>query len=183
MPISDPEVHRHLHHHAPPQYLTRGQRKLLLFFLKCIIMVAVISLFFFFLGFVAIVLLCFVFLSNTVSRRCTRLLRPNNAADGLPSLQALIPVVGYSSAAFPAISDCPICLDYFQEGDECRNLPVCKHFFHAKCLDRWIGKKPTCPVCRTRVDLDPGGLPGSRIGGDDRWKRLWVVDFEGETSY
>ncbi|KAI3444109.1 hypothetical protein Pfo_000774 [Paulownia fortunei] len=185
MPISNQENHHH--HHAPPQYLSRGQRKLLLFFLKCIIMVSVISLFLFFLGFAAVVLLHFLFLSNTFSRRCTRLFHPNNAtpaaAEGLPHLQALLPVVAYSFAAFPRISDCAICLDSFQEGDECRNLPVCKHLFHAKCVDRWIGKNPTCPVCRTRVDLDPAGLPGSRISGDDRWKRLWAVGFEEGTSY
>ncbi|PIM98944.1 hypothetical protein CDL12_04224 [Handroanthus impetiginosus] len=189
MPIPDQENHhhRHLRQHGPPQYLRRGQRKLLLFFLKCIIMVAVISLFLFFLGFAAIVLLHFLFLSNTFYRRCARLFNPNtaaaSAAEGLPHLQAFLPVVLYRAAAFPTISDCAICLDSFQEGNECRNLPVCNHLFHAKCVDRWIRKKPTCPVCRTRVDFDLAGLPGSRISSDDRWKRLWVVDFEEGTSY
>ncbi|KAL0359854.1 UNVERIFIED_CONTAM: RING-H2 finger protein ATL56 [Sesamum angustifolium] len=187
MPISNQENHRPIHHRAPPQYLSRGQSKILLFFLKWIIMVVVMAIFLFFLGFAAVVLFHLLLLSNTFNRRCTRFFHPNSAAaaaaEGLPPMQDLFPVVAYSAAAFPRRSDCAICLDSFEEGDECRNLPVCKHLFHTKCVDRWIGKKPTCPVCRTRVDLDPAGLAGSRIWEDDRWKRLWAVDFEEGTSY
>lgn len=194
MPTFIQEHHR-LHRHAPPQFLSRSQRKLLLFFLKCVIMVVVMSLFLFFLGFAAIVLLHFLFMSNTFHRRCTRFFHPTNAADydsvvstiaaadALPDIQALLPDVAYSATVFPRASDCAICLDSFQEGDKCRNIPVCKHLFHAKCVDRWIGKKPTCPVCRTRVDLDPPGLPSSRTSGDDHWKRLWNVNSVEGTSY
>ncbi|KAK4431925.1 RING-H2 finger protein ATL56 [Sesamum alatum] len=191
MPAFTAENHRHA---PPPPYLSRSQRKLLLFFLKCVIMVVVISLFLFFLGFAAIVLLHFLFMSNTFHRRCTRLFHPTPAADddasvstraaeGSLHIQALLPDVTYSAAAFPGKSDCAICLDSFQEGDGCRNIPVCNHLFHAKCIDRWIRKKPTCPVCRTRVDLDPTRSPGSRTGGDDQWKRLWAANFEEGTSY
>ncbi|KAL3824699.1 hypothetical protein ACJIZ3_020728 [Penstemon smallii] len=163
------------------QYPTRNQRKLLLFFLKCIIMVIIISLFLFFIGFAAIVLLHFIFLSHTFNRRLDNSSSASATAEPQPQL---LPDVVYIAAKFPTKSECAICLDCFEEGDDCRNLPVCKHLFHAGCLDRWIGKKPTCPVCRTRVDLDPKGLTGSRIGGgdDDRWKRLWAVDFEQGTS-
>ncbi|KAI3446675.1 hypothetical protein Pfo_003340 [Paulownia fortunei] len=194
MPTFIQENHS-LHRHDPPQYRSRSQRRLFLFFLKCVIMVVVISLFLFFLGFAAIVFLHFLFMSNTFHRRCTRFFHPTNAADydaavstsaaaeALPLIQALLPDVAYSAAAFPRTSDCAICLDSFEEGDDCRNIPVCKHLFHAKCVDRWIRKKATCPVCRARVDLDPAGLSGSRMSGDDQWKRLWAVNFEEGTSY
>ncbi|KAL8461293.1 hypothetical protein ACS0TY_031875 [Phlomoides rotata] len=166
-----------LRRHSPPQFLTRSQRTLFLFFLKCVIMLIVMSLFLFFLGFAAIVLLHFLFMSNTFHRRCTRILHP--VAEASPDIQALIPEIAFRSTDFPGTSDCAICLDPFQEGDNCRNIPICKHLFHAKCVDRWIGKKPTCPVCRTPVDLDPQGLWSRE---DDQLKRLWSVDFEG-TSY
>ncbi|KAL7134425.1 hypothetical protein ABFS83_11G026200 [Erythranthe nasuta] len=185
MPTFAEEIHRR----APPQNLSRSQRNLLLFFLKCVIMLLVMSLFLFFLGFAAVVLLHFLFMSNTFHRRCTRLFQPTTnpaaAADESPPppVHPLLPDVAYTAAAFPRTSDCAICLDSFREGDACRNIPVCKHVFHAKCVDRWIRKKPTCPVCRTRVDPDPAGSPGSRINGDDQWKRLWVVNFEQGTSY
>ncbi|CAA0813822.1 RING-H2 finger protein ATL56 [Striga hermonthica] len=133
---------------TPPQCLSRSQKKLLLFFLKCVIMVAVMSLFLFFLGFAAIVLLHFLFISSAFHLRC----RPV-ASEASPLTQTLIPGVPYSAASFPATSDCSICLDSFRDGDLCRNIPICKHLFHAKCVDRWIGKNPTCPVCRNRVDL------------------------------
>ncbi|KAH6772286.1 RING/U-box superfamily protein [Perilla frutescens var. hirtella] len=131
-------------------------------------------------------------MSNTFSRRCARLFNPVNADSAAAAeperepeklyIEALLPGVTYSAANFPEKSDCAICLDSFREGDSCRKIPVCKHLFHSECVDRWIGRKPTCPVCRTRVDLDPLGSPGIS-GGDDRWKRLWTVHFEEGTSY
>ena len=42
---------------------------------------------------------------------------------------------------------CPICLDELQEDDTLRTLP-CFHRFHACCIDRWLVKKPQCPLCR-----------------------------------
>lgn len=48
--------------------------------------------------------------------------------------------------------DCAVCLDNFKVGDKCRLLPICKHSFHAKCVDEWILKKPICPICRTTAD-------------------------------
>ncbi|XP_057767217.1 RING-H2 finger protein ATL56-like [Salvia miltiorrhiza] len=159
-----------------PRLMSRSQRKLLLFFLKCVIMAIVMSLFLFFLGFAAIVLLHFLFMSNTFSRRCTRLLHPAPAeADPEPDFEALLPGVAYCLADSPQASDCAICLDSFREGDNCRKIPICKHLFHSNCVDRWIGRKPNCPVCRTRVDLDPPG--------GDRWKNLWAVNFEEGASY
>ncbi|GER27801.1 RING/U-box superfamily protein [Striga asiatica] len=162
---------------TPPLCLRWSQKKLLFFLLKCVIMVFIISLFLFFLGFAAIVLLHFLFISSAFRRRC----HPSAAAAAEASshIQTLIPDVSYRASCFPTTSDCAICLDSFQVGDLCRNIPVCKHLFHSKCLDRWIRKNPTCPVCRTRVDL---GFPDSEIDCGDQWKRLWDVNFADETS-
>ncbi|KAG6413087.1 hypothetical protein SASPL_125787 [Salvia splendens] len=161
----------------PPRVLSRSQRKLLLFFLKCVIMAVVMSLFLFFLGFAAIVLLNFLFMSNTFTRRrCTRLLRPAPAdPEPLPDFDAFLPGVAYRVADSPNSSDCAICLESFLEGESCREIPICRHLFHSNCVDRWIGRKPNCPVCRTRVDLDPPG--------GDRWKNVWAVNLEEGASY
>ncbi|PIN18221.1 hypothetical protein CDL12_09116 [Handroanthus impetiginosus] len=164
MPTFTTTEHHRFHRRAPPRYLIRGQRKILFFFLKCVIMVFVMSLFLFFLGFAAVVLLHYLFVSNTFDRRCSRLFHPTTAADDedvfIQANSAHLPYVAYKAMDFPRMSDCAICLDSFLEGDECRNIPVCKHLFHAKCLDRWIRKMPTCPFCRTRADLDYVGLSG-----------------------
>jgi len=47
--------------------------------------------------------------------------------------------------------DCAICLENFTIGDKCRLLPICKHIFHAQCVDKWLLKTPICPICRSRV--------------------------------
>ncbi|XP_076939113.1 RING-H2 finger protein ATL74-like [Bidens hawaiensis] len=49
--------------------------------------------------------------------------------------------------------ECAVCLDVFKNGDRCRLLPSCKHSFHANCVDSWLIKTATCPICRTCVDL------------------------------
>ncbi|KAI4302255.1 hypothetical protein MLD38_038029 [Melastoma candidum] len=45
-------------------------------------------------------------------------------------------------------SCCSICLADYRKDDELRSLPDCNHRFHKKCIDRWLGLHPTCPICR-----------------------------------
>lgn len=45
--------------------------------------------------------------------------------------------------------ECAICLEEFKEGDECRMLlPSCFHIFHKACVDPWLFKDGSCPLCR-----------------------------------
>ncbi|KAG6669109.1 hypothetical protein CIPAW_01G220400 [Carya illinoinensis] len=45
-----------------------------------------------------------------------------------------------------------VCLTDFED-DECvRQLPRCKHSFHAPCIDLWLYSHSDCPLCRTPVD-------------------------------
>jgi E3 ubiquitin-protein ligase ATL10/75/76/77/78 len=48
-------------------------------------------------------------------------------------------------------SECAICLAEFARGDRVRVLPRCNHGFHARCIDRWLAARPTCPTCRQPV--------------------------------
>ncbi|PIN06728.1 hypothetical protein CDL12_20715 [Handroanthus impetiginosus] len=48
-------------------------------------------------------------------------------------------------------STCAICLENLQQEEVCRVLPACRHEFHAQCIDPWLLKRLTCPVCRQRV--------------------------------
>ncbi|GMY36384.1 ring-h2 finger protein atl52 [Fagus crenata] len=47
--------------------------------------------------------------------------------------------------------ECAVCLSVFEEGEEVRNLPRCKHTFHAMCIDMWLYSHSDCPLCRTPV--------------------------------
>jgi len=53
-------------------------------------------------------------------------------------------VVGYDD-------ECSVCLSGFEEGEEVRKLPQCKHCFHAPCIDMWLYSHFDCPICRTPV--------------------------------
>ncbi|KAL3515707.1 hypothetical protein ACH5RR_022609 [Cinchona calisaya] len=54
--------------------------------------------------------------------------------------------------------ECVVCLESFKIGEQCRLLPICNHRFHVSCIDSWLLKTPSCPVCRscaaTPIDID-----------------------------
>ena len=43
--------------------------------------------------------------------------------------------------------ECVVCLESYQDGEKCRYLPICKHSFHAQCVDAWLLQTPFCPTC------------------------------------
>ncbi|KAJ3078761.1 hypothetical protein HDU99_000390 [Rhizoclosmatium hyalinum] len=42
---------------------------------------------------------------------------------------------------------CSVCLEDFVEYEVLRELP-CKHLFHRRCIDPWLGRSSLCPTCR-----------------------------------
>jgi len=46
---------------------------------------------------------------------------------------------------------CNICLEDFQEGDQIRVLTSCSHAYHPKCIDEWLSKVASCPVCKSEL--------------------------------
>ena len=45
-------------------------------------------------------------------------------------------------------TDCNICMDNFVYRQYKRTLPKCNHTFHKKCIDSWLKKNSSCPICR-----------------------------------
>ncbi|XP_043714829.1 E3 ubiquitin-protein ligase ATL6-like [Telopea speciosissima] len=47
--------------------------------------------------------------------------------------------------------ECAVCLNEFEDEDTIRLLPKCDHVFHPQCIDAWLSKRTTCPVCRANL--------------------------------
>ncbi|EPX74126.1 ubiquitin-protein ligase E3 [Schizosaccharomyces octosporus yFS286] len=46
---------------------------------------------------------------------------------------------------------CLVCLSDYEQGDECRRLLSCEHFFHRECIDKWLlSSQNSCPLCRAK---------------------------------
>lgn len=51
----------------------------------------------------------------------------------------------------PNGDSCTICLEKYKASERLRLIRKCNHCFHADCLEQWLQRKNTCPVCRTNV--------------------------------
>ncbi|XP_057780675.1 RING-H2 finger protein ATL51-like [Salvia miltiorrhiza] len=76
------------------------------------------------------------------------------ASDGLaPVAVAAIPTMKFNREAFKSMEDpqCTICLAEYQDKEMLRIMPQCGHSFHLPCIDVWLRKQRTCPICRLTV--------------------------------
>lgn len=64
----------------------------------------------------------------------------------------------------PKDATCHVCLDEFEEEDECISLNQCKHTYHRDCLKQWFQKgKPTCPYCSRSYAVIMGPQPPGQM--------------------
>ncbi|KAF3441181.1 hypothetical protein FNV43_RR15093 [Rhamnella rubrinervis] len=85
--------------------------------------------------------------------------QPERQASGLePVLVAAIPTMKFNHEAFSSIEDaqCSICLGEYQDKEVLRIMPNCGHNFHLSCIDTWLRKQSTCPVCRISLQESRG---------------------------
>ncbi|CAI8607319.1 unnamed protein product [Vicia faba] len=67
-----------------------------------------------------------------------------------PAFVSAIPTLNFTQEAFNTIqcTQCVICLGEYKEKEVLRIIPYCGHTFHLSCIDIWLRKQSTCPVCR-----------------------------------
>lgn len=46
--------------------------------------------------------------------------------------------------------ECVICNQMYKQNEYFRKLN-CNHHFHKKCIDKWLKKNPSCPICRKDI--------------------------------
>ncbi|KAE8710413.1 Ankyrin repeat family protein isoform 1 [Hibiscus syriacus] len=65
--------------------------------------------------------------------------------------------------------ECSVCLSRFEDIEVLRLLPECKHAFHVECIDEWLEKHSSCPLCRRKINAnDPKTLTYSNSFRDLR---------------
>lgn len=56
---------------------------------------------------------------------------------------------------------CPVCKDDFVDAVSLQ----CSHTFCQSCIDRWLAKSRSCPVCRTKITSEFAGEQESGVLG------------------
>lgn len=72
--------------------------------------------------------------------------------------------------------ECSICFLEHEVNDSVTRLP-CGHFFHGECINEWLHKRCTCPICRWELETDDRLFEMGRV---ERMKsrRIRVKDHE-----
>ena len=89
----------------------------------------------------------------------------------------------YTSAAFPEITQCPISLDDFIEGEVVCQIRHCRHIFKQRNIMRWFDRHTGCPVCRHEL-LDDGPAAPTALD-TSTWSSLLnrAMDTSGNAVY
>ena len=98
---------------------------------------------------------------------------PTETIGTTTSVPPALPVAGADATH----AECSICFEKMTPrplGPH-RTAAACGHIFHSRCLERWLARACTCPVCRRPLDV-----AAARAGGafsDERWdwRKMSVV--------
>ncbi|GER45845.1 RING/U-box superfamily protein [Striga asiatica] len=92
-----------------------------------------------------------------------------------PATRASIDALPVVSAPEPGL-ECPICLVEYEVNAAVKEMP-CGHRFHSGCVDRWLGIRGSCPMCRFSLPLED--LPLDEGVYESGGVRVTVIVFQG----
>ncbi|KAK1653979.1 hypothetical protein QYE76_071784 [Lolium multiflorum] len=82
------------------------------------------------------------------------------------------PAVRCADSSSGPAGDCPVCLEPLRGGGVVTAAHACGHVFHAPCIEPWLDRRDSCPVCRCTVSCrrdDPANeAPIAYAGGGAR---------------
>ncbi|CAM0945655.1 unnamed protein product [Alopecurus aequalis] len=76
-------------------------------------------------------------------------------------VREMLPVVVFKESFLIRETQCSVCLADYQAEERLQRIPPCGHTFHIDCIDHWLSKNTTCPLCRVSL------LPAPRTANVD----------------
>lgn len=75
-------------------------------------------------------------------------------------VREMLPVVVFKESFLIRETQCSVCLGDYQADERLQRIPTCGHTFHIDCIDHWLAKHTTCPLCRASL------LPATKAPAD-----------------
>lgn len=98
------------------------------------------------------------------------------------SFRQRLPTVRFDEkfAALNEDNQCAVCLGDYQPNEKLQQLPVCKHAFHVPCIDEWLAKNTTCPICRSSLLQEGSNSTAISVREDDnrRWEERVINEVQ-----
>lgn len=95
----------------------------------------------------------------------------NLGPQALPASKAAIDAMAKVEVTSEAGEECSICMEGLKVGCEAKKMPNCKHRFHSACIETWLLRHASCPLCRSAMPVqqeDEGTGWDSNYQADDR---------------
>ncbi|KAH7291613.1 hypothetical protein KP509_29G024500 [Ceratopteris richardii] len=96
-----------------------------------------------------------------------------------------LPTVQYDMSSED--NQCAVCLSEYQLNEKVQKLPVCEHLFHIGCIDEWLAKNATCPICRislfVELDISSRSTSSDMSSEGRRWEERVMNEVQGGTPH
>jgi len=102
-------------------------------------------------------------------------------------VREMLPVVVFKESFLIHETQCSVCLADYQPEERLQRIPPCGHTFHIDCIDHWLSKNTTCPLCRVSLlpapktaSIDPADLEAQTVEEDSSLEVQHQAGLDGE---